>query len=71
MQLFRSEEDVVDWCHAHGRAPGETMPLGSLQRLARGWYGDRLDPDWRPRTRAASQAILDAAGLSGSFWQLP
>ncbi|MDX6534526.1 MAG: hypothetical protein QOF68_2270 [Gaiellales bacterium] len=71
MLLFRSEEDVVEWCQAHGRVPGAIMPLGSLQRLARSWYGDRLDPNWQPRSRAESQALLDAAGLSGSFWQLP
>jgi hypothetical protein len=71
MLLFRSEGDVVDWCQAHNRAPGEIMPIGSLHRLAGHWYGDRLDPGWRPRTRAESQAILEATGLSGAFWQLP
>ncbi|MDX6552842.1 MAG: hypothetical protein QOH74_1330 [Gaiellales bacterium] len=71
MLLFRSEGDVVDWCQAHNRAPGEIMPIGSLDRLASRWYGDRLDPAWRPRTRAESQAILDATGLSGAFWELP
>ena len=28
-------------------------------------------PDWRPRTREQSQAILDAVGLTGDFWRLP
>ena len=39
------------------RARRSTSP--TLMRLARRWYGDRLDPDWRPRTRDESQAILD------------
>jgi hypothetical protein len=47
------------------------MPLRQLQDLARRWYGDRLDPGWRPRTREQSQAILDGVGLRGEFWQLP
>ena len=33
-------------------------------------YGDRLDPDWSPRTIAQSQAILDRHGLTGPFWSL-
>ncbi len=61
MRLLRSEEDV---------SSGETVDLATLMRLARRWYGDRLDPDWRPRTRDESQAILDDVGLTGSFWQL-
>jgi hypothetical protein len=62
MRLFRSEEDVP--------AGGATVPVPRLLWLARAWYGDRLDPDWRPRTPAESQAVLEAAGLSGEFWRL-
>lgn len=62
MRLLRSEEDVTD---------GEIVGLPTLLRLARLWYGDRLDPDWRPRTREQSQAILDEVGLTGGFWRLP
>ena len=71
MLLFRSEEDVAGWCRARDREPGATMDLGTLERLARAWYGDRLDPGWRPRTRERSQAVLTAAGLTGPFWRLP
>lgn len=41
-----------------------------LWRLATAWYDDRLDPAWRRRTIPERQAILDAAGLTGSFWRL-
>jgi hypothetical protein len=61
MRLLRSEEEVTT---------GEIMPIATLAELARRWYGDRLDPDWRPRTLAASQAILDGVGLTGPFWRL-
>ena len=61
MRLFRSGEEP---------AGGATVTIARLQRLAHAWYGDRLDPDWRPRTRAQSQAILDGAGLRGDFWSL-
>jgi hypothetical protein len=62
MRLFRSEEEIP-----HG---GAAMPIEQLNRLARRWYGDRLDPDWRPRTPEQSQAILDEVGLTGEFWRL-
>jgi hypothetical protein len=71
MLLFRSEEDAHAWSGARGSAPGGTVPVATLYRLAERWYGDRLDPDWRPRTREASQAILAEVGLTGPFWELP
>jgi hypothetical protein len=65
MRLFRSEEHVPD------RSQGAIVALPQLERLAAAWYGDRLDPGWRPRTHAASQAVLQCAGLTGDFWRLP
>jgi hypothetical protein len=62
MRLFRSEEETP--------AGGATVPIAQLNALAMRWYGDRLDPDWRPRTTEESQAILDAVGLTGTFWRL-
>ncbi|MGH2970318.1 MAG: hypothetical protein ACRDK0_14845 [Solirubrobacteraceae bacterium] len=63
MRLFRSEEEVDG-------EDGAMVPIGTLAALARDWYGDRLDPDWRPRTVGQSQAILDRHGLTGPFWRL-
>jgi hypothetical protein len=62
MRLLRSGGEVTE---------GALVDLPTLRRLARRWYGDRLDPDWRPRTREQSQAILDEVGLTGGFWRLP
>ena len=62
MRLFRSEEELP--------GEGEAMPIGQLAGLARRWYGDRLDPGWRPRTVEQSQRILDEVGLGGDFWRL-
>ena len=70
MLLFRSEDDVDRWCRATGRPRGATLDAAALQRLAKLWYGDRLDPEWRPRTAAESQAILDSLGLVGPHWRL-
>ena len=69
MLLFRSEEHVTNWLA--GRTPGTTISVGTLCDLAHAWWGNRLDPDWRPRTRDQNQAILDSLGLTGPFWTLP
>jgi hypothetical protein len=61
MRLLRSGSEVTE---------GELVSLDVLQELARRWYGDRLAPDWRPRTLAESQAILESVGLTGEFWRL-
>ena len=61
MRLVRSDE-----VPEHGAA----VEIDVLRALAARWYGDRLDPAWRPRTRAQSQAILDEVGLAGPFWAL-
>ena len=62
MRLLRSEEEAP--------AGGAIVPLPTLAALARDWYGDRLDPGWRPRTLEQSQAILARHGLTGEFWRL-
>ena len=69
MNLFRSEEHVTRWLGP--RPGGATVPVAQLSRLAHAWWGDRLAPEWGPRTREQSQAILDAVGLTGGFWRLP
>jgi hypothetical protein len=63
MLLFRSEEEIPG-------PRGGTMTTAQLHELATRWYGDRLDPAWRPRTAQQSQAILDGVGLTGPFWRL-
>ena len=63
MRLFRAEEELPEG--------GASMPVGQLWALASAWYGDRLEPDWRPRTREASQAVLASFGLTDPFWELP
>jgi len=41
-----------------------------LWELARCWYDDRLQLDWRRRTLSARQTLLDNVGLTGEFWDL-
>jgi hypothetical protein len=70
MLLFRSEEEIERWAQEHGMPVGGIVPVRRLALLARDWYGDRLDPDWRPRSHAASQTLLHKHGLDEPFWRL-
>ena len=69
MHLFRSEDHVARWLD--GRPAGVMISVAKLSELAFAWWGDRLDPTWRPHTRDQNQAILDRLGLTGPFWRLP
>jgi hypothetical protein len=70
MVFLRSEEHLAQWLRANGWNPGATLTAGQMNELARRWWWTRRDPDWRPRTPAESQAILDRLGLTGEFWRL-
>lgn len=68
MLLFRSEGHLDRLLQ--GRRKGAVIPVLTLVDLAYAWWGDRLDPAWRPHTREHNQAILDGLGLTGPFWHL-
>jgi hypothetical protein len=63
MRLVRSADEVSEGA--------EVIGVQRLWELAQAWYGDRLDPDWRPRSRDESQRLLADVGLDGPFWELP
>ena len=58
------------WSARAGMPVGAVMPAASLWSLSRQWFDGRLSPDWTPRSREASQQLLDAAGFVGPFWSL-
>jgi len=70
MVFLRSEEHLERWLDRSGWERGASMAATLLNELARRWWWTRLEPDWRPRTTAESQAILDEVGLRGEFWRL-
>lgn len=71
MSLFRSEEHVDRWLRDTGRQRGGVVPLDVIWTLAKAWYVDPRSPDWRPRSRDESQAVLHSVGLVDDFWTLP
>jgi Alkylmercury lyase len=76
IRLFCDGSHVETWkrqedARAAPRPDDRIISAVTMWRLAQSWYGDRLDPDWSPRTTAAAQRLLTQAGLTGGFWQLP
>jgi hypothetical protein len=70
MLLYRSVEHVARWLDQNAYEPGASLTAAKLSELAHAWWGNRLAPDWRPRTRDESQGILDWLGLTGDYWRL-
>jgi hypothetical protein len=70
MSLFRSEEHVDRWLTETKHNKGAVVGLSTVWRLAKAWYADPRDPQWRPRTKDESQTVLASVGLTGNFWNL-
>jgi hypothetical protein len=70
MLAFRSEAHVHRWLETHGLPQGATLSLDQAWRLADAWYSDRLDPTWRRKTPAESEALFAEIGFEGDFWRL-
>ena len=58
------------WCRRLGRPVGGLLTMDQAWRLAHAWYVDRLDPAWRRRTVAETEALFRGLGLTGPFWQV-
>jgi hypothetical protein len=69
IRMFCSPEHLADW--GAGRPVGQAISATTVWALAQPWYGDRLDPDFRPHDKERNQRLLTEAGLTGEFWRLP
>jgi hypothetical protein len=67
--LFCSESHVDDWLARTGNNKGAVLELGTLWRLATGWYSGRLNLDYRRRTPAEAAQFFAGIGLTGEFWR--
>lgn len=70
MRLLRDEEHVDRWLEAEGLSRGASIEPRALWRLAKAWYEDRLEPDWRRRTPEEAEQIFARMGLTGDFWRM-
>jgi hypothetical protein len=62
---------VDRWCGRWRQPRGEVITLEQLWRLARAWYHDRMEFDWRRKTPEEIDALWAELGFTSSFWQLP
>ena len=58
------------WCAAEELGRGATLSLEQGLRLGQAWYHDRLDPAFARKSAAETQALFQALGLTGKFWQI-
>lgn len=68
---FHQPADAVKWAERHGFPLGEVLPIARLGELARLWYARHAEPNWSKWTVNQAREIFRAAGLAGSFWELP
>lgn len=68
MLFFRSEEDVVAWCHEQGLPVRPLLSMDQLMSLADTWYRDRLTMASRRPVAEEIPLIFAAIGLEGPFW---
>jgi hypothetical protein len=69
-RLFCGHRCVEAWLERTGNDPGYVMDLGTLWRLARGWYAGRLERDYRRREPTEATDYFRSVGLRGPFWGL-
>ena len=68
MLFFRSEEAAVAWCSNKKIPLSPIVDLPTLWRLAKVWYGNRLDPNVRRPRPEEVAGIFASIGLTGEFW---
>jgi hypothetical protein len=68
--LFRDKPQVREWSQRHGLAIGDLQPLSTVWELARRWYGEHLQPDWRKKSADEARTIFAALGLDHHVWDL-
>ncbi|WP_197377282.1 organomercurial lyase [Mycolicibacterium baixiangningiae] len=69
-RLFCDEGCVEAWLVRNSFERGYVMDLGTLWRLARGWYAGRLEHGYQRREPADAAEYFHTVGLTGSFWGL-
>lgn len=66
--IFRSEDEVDQWCRLHDRQRGAILSLEQVWELSRLWYSDRMQRDFRGHTPESAGEIFAALDLTSEFW---
>ena len=70
MLLFRAEEHIDRWCQTRDVTRGATLTPLQGWLLAKGWYKDKVKPEWRRHTMEEAETLIADVGLTGPFWNL-
>ena len=68
--IFRNEAEVDEWCKQHNKPKGKVLPIEQMWELAKIWYGNYIDFDYKHKTKEIAQAMYTQVGLTGEFWEL-
>jgi hypothetical protein len=60
---------VERWCRQENFPQGAILAVPQACNLGRTWYADRLDPNWRRKTKEETEAIFTSLGLTSDFWK--
>ncbi|MFI0480143.1 alkylmercury lyase family protein [Actinomadura sp. 9N215] len=71
IRAFCDRDHAERWTTDNAPGSGYIADATTVWRLAGPWYGDRLDPEFRPHSREHNQGLLEECGLTGPFWKLP
>jgi hypothetical protein len=71
MLLFKSEQDVLNWCQRHRMPVGDIQPLQKIWQFSQVWYGNHLRQDWHKWTIDEARALFQQFELHGRIWDLP
>lgn len=70
MLVFNNENEIEEWCRLHNKPKGEVVPIAQVWELAKVWYGNYLDPDFKRKTKAIAKEMYQSVGLTADFWKL-
>jgi hypothetical protein len=69
MLLFRSEDDIAQWCATSGEPRGAILTVQQVWALSQWWYADRMSPDFHGRSLDDTLSIFRQLGLESPFWK--
>jgi hypothetical protein len=61
---------VNRWCDQWKQPRGAIISLEQQWKLARSWYADRLDMEWRRKTTEEIELLWKELGFTSSFWDV-
>jgi hypothetical protein len=70
MLVFKSEDQINDWCNRHKVVKGKVLTLDKVWELSKIWYGNYLDDSWTRKTPEYAESLFERVGLTGDFWKL-